>query len=219
VAQQPRHRGQVNASAWTPAKITKTVRELCEKQDAKTLTKDKSRPAQWYLSNNFSATNVFFRNYIKRNWNNTFLDAGVAGLVACRTKSIWLAPRVARTGIIGNEWRNKCPCCNQASQPETLAHLFLSCPAWTDERRKYLAPLIAKARNLRRRPALTNNMIVVALLGGYIGSKKLSFGKRWATGKKALYIKVALFLAAIKSRRNALLWSKSVSAAAETAIT
>ena len=123
-------------------------------------------------------------------------------------------PRLARAGIIGNEWKNTCPCCNQPNHVETLAHLLLSCPAWDAERNQYLAPIIAKARNLRRNPAITNNMITVALLGGNNGNKKLSLGKRWATGKKAYYINVALFLSAIKSRRSALVWSKSASAEA-----
>ena len=148
--------------------------------------------------------------YLRLCWANTSLDCGVAGLLACRTKAIWLAPKAARAGLCDESCLSACPFCDVNTR-ETMAHMFLHCSAWAVERAQLLARVIAKARKLRcGGVALSDRKVAVVLLGGKVEGRGL---KGWGEGKSPLYISVARFLAAIKGRRSAVLFSKIATAA------
>eukprot|EP00048_Salpingoeca_helianthica_P013885 m.210553 g.210553 ORF g.210553 m.210553 type:complete len:1316 (-) comp15556_c1_seq5:26-3973(-) len=198
------------------SKVFPMVRKEMMGKDFLSLINTKTKAINRYRRNAFFASRSYLSKYISLNYTNTLLDAGVAGLIACRTRAIWLAPRAVKAGLIDPAYAATCPCCETAVR-ETLTHLMLECPAWTAARTLHLTPLIRRLTKFR---TLSADMKVAVLLGGNTRNvahgRRTSFGKRWFSGKRPLFLNVALFLGTIYARRNTLLWSKSLSAPGAT---
>ena len=152
----------------------------------------------FYNQSNFFYTRNFLTNYFHR--RNPSLDVGIAGLLACRARALRLAPAAVRANIIPAQFQSRCPCC-LANVPETMAHLFLRCSAFSAQRTAALLPAIAAAHKLYAPSTPADDICAVTLVGGGggVGSSIRSLGKRWVRG---LFSNVASFLSLIKPIRD-----------------
>ena len=69
--------------------------------DAQTLASDRSVGSTSYIKNGYNRTNDFIRHYINHVAPSTFLDSGIAGLIAART-GLFTAHMAELTGFDSN---------------------------------------------------------------------------------------------------------------------
>jgi hypothetical protein len=89
------------------------------------------------------------------------LGFGLRALHRCRLGGLWTAPRLARRGLLDEQYMSRCPCCGRA-RGETLCHLLLSCSRWREQRETYLRVLLVEIDVLQ----LSRSRRAALLLGG-----------------------------------------------------
>jgi len=111
---------------------------------------DKSKTCRFYIDSGFERT----RRYLAVATHNPTIARGIYWLCRLRVGAIWYSGRLAAIGYISNEYRNKCPFCNQVGA-ETPEHLLLICDRWRQYREEYLGEIVAG-----------NDISWIELLGG-----------------------------------------------------
>jgi hypothetical protein len=88
---------------------------------------------------------------------------GIMNLIRLRTGSVSLTNKLCALKIIPNEYKDKCMMCNNEIK-EDLVHCILSCPAYADERKKFI-----KVREIKKQlntEILEDNTLMSVILGG-----------------------------------------------------
>jgi hypothetical protein len=124
-------------------------------------------------------------------WRRYQLDATVAegrklALSGVRDLSTWAVwqmtrmrvgafstyQRLAQQEVAEAQWKVRCPFCDERT-PEDLAHFLLECPAWSQQRGRFLFPILRRCKVIgwlgkrERRADLAH-----ILIGGCVGSRR-----------------------------------------------
>ena len=196
-----------------PSQVFGSVRDQVHNKEIDALLHvSPSRRVQWYTDNSFFLTRRFFRKFLSMRNNSVLLDSGVTGLLACRMKSIWLAPAAAWATLIDEKYKTECPCCEEPHR-ESMSHLLLKCPRWTVQRVEHLFPILDAINEIDA--SLSASAVVTLMLGGSVRRaaplSALSLRKKFMVGASPLFLYVASFLGSIKKDRDTLLWRTSKS--------
>ena len=184
-----------------PSSVSEAVREIKANNAARVKCQT---GLNRYIASHFALSKGYLTTFAQYSSKWASKEKGLIGLIACRGGNFRTATIMAKAKLITPQFLTQCPCC-LVSRPESIRHLFLTCSAWNEERASILAPVLSRFAAGSGRNART-----VALLGGTHNPSGLSLGSDWWSGSRALFIHVAHFLAAIRAKRDRLLWSHSL---------
>jgi exonuclease III len=112
------------------------------------------------------------RDYIYGGTRYTSCSKGITWLSKCRCSDLKTLGYLANTTqFIDESFKDFCPFCESDCEGgETVAHILLKCPKWTDLRRLYIHDMIEFAEEIAIRTHATNNQstICTLLFGGAV---------------------------------------------------
>jgi len=140
------------------------------------------------------------------------LGRGMRLLALCRLGSLWTAARRARFDFIPEEYKTRCPCCNEEGEGETIVHLLVECSRWDEERMKYMGGLVGMFNHHQLSP---EGMCVLLLGGEFMGNRMDHWLPQGGKIQKVNHnyndvmrcraFQVAMFLQGVESKRRLIL--------------
>lgn len=144
-------------------KSMRLVRDTVQRSTQKQWSKTAPGLIDYYASNYKS----LYQNPVKFKDRDTwvpYFGSGLCILSLLRGNGYPTYERLLRADLVST---SRCPFCPFPAK-ETRAHLLIRCPAWAEERERYIRRLITDARNI----AVTDKAVVTLLLGGTTEDKQ-----------------------------------------------